>query len=48
VDGDVCMQRCSQILLELDKAQAEQDALIRSMEIKGAPPSSASSMHHHQ
>jgi hypothetical protein len=33
VDGDVCMKHCNQILLELDKAQAEQDALIRSMEM---------------
>lgn len=34
VDGSVCMKHCNQILLELDKAQAEQDALIRSMEIE--------------
>ena len=36
VEGSVCMEHCNQILLELDKAQAEQDALIRSMEIKFA------------
>ena len=28
------MKHCSQILTELDKAQAEQGALIRSMEMK--------------
>lgn len=32
VEGSVCMKHCSQILSELDKAQAEQGALIRSME----------------
>ena len=34
VEGSVCMKHCSQILTELDKAQAEQGALIRSMEMK--------------
>jgi len=34
VEGSVCMKHCSQILAELDKAQAEQAALIRSMEMK--------------
>jgi hypothetical protein len=34
VDGSVCMNCCNNILLELDKAQAEHDALIRSLEIK--------------
>ena len=34
VEGSVCMNHCSQILSELDKAQAEQGALIRSMETK--------------
>jgi hypothetical protein len=33
VDGAVCMTCCNNILLELDKAQAEHDALIRSLEI---------------
>lgn len=33
VDGGVCMKHCNQILLELDKAQAEHDALIRTMEM---------------
>jgi len=37
VDGSVCMKHCSQILLELDKAQAEQDSLIRDMELKTHP-----------
>ena len=45
VDGSVCMKHCNQILLELDKAQAEQDALIRAIEMKsaGAGASSARS-----
>ncbi|QDV78375.1 hypothetical protein [Botrimarina mediterranea] len=34
VDGLTCMKHCNQILLELDKAQAEHDALMRSMDIK--------------
>jgi hypothetical protein len=34
VDGNVCMTHCNQIMLELDKAQAEQDALIRALDIK--------------
>ncbi|QDV73781.1 hypothetical protein K2D_20340 [Planctomycetes bacterium K2D] len=34
VDGLACMKHCNQILLQLDKAQAEHDALMRSMEIK--------------
>jgi hypothetical protein len=33
VDGSVCMNCCNNILLELDRAQAEHDALMRSMEI---------------
>ena len=37
VDGGICMRHCNQILLELDKAQAEQDALIRDLEIKAKP-----------
>ena len=37
VDGLACMKHCNQILLELDKAQAEHDALMRSMEIKAQP-----------
>ena len=36
VDGGVCMKHCNQILLELDKAQAEQDAVIRGLEMKAA------------
>ena len=43
VDGSVCMKHCSEILLELDKAQAEQDALIRALEIKAAKPRGPSS-----
>ena len=43
VDGGVCMKHCSQILLELDKAQAEQDALIRDMEMKAKPARSTAS-----
>ena len=34
VDGTACMEHCSRILLELDKAQAEHDALLRTMEIQ--------------
>jgi hypothetical protein len=45
VDGSVCMKHCNQILLALDKAQAEQDALIRSTEI-GTPSSAGSSAPH--
>lgn len=33
VDGMVCMDCCNKILGELDKAQAEQDALIRATEM---------------
>jgi hypothetical protein len=36
VDGLTCMKYCNRILLELDKAQAEHDALMRSMEINEA------------
>lgn len=36
VDGLTCMKHCNQILLELDKAHAEHDALMRSMEIKSS------------
>jgi hypothetical protein len=34
VDGLACMKHCNQIIMELDKAQAEHDALMRAMEIK--------------
>ncbi len=34
IDGKVCMTCCNTIIQELDKAQAEHDALMRSMEIK--------------
>lgn len=34
VDATACMQHCSQILLELDRAQAEHDALMRAKEIE--------------
>ena len=37
VDGTICMKHCNQILLELDKAQAEHDALIRTLEIQQQP-----------
>jgi len=33
VDGTVSMKCCSTIILDLDKAQAEHDALLRSLEI---------------
>lgn len=33
IDGMVCMDCCHKILTELDKAQAEQDALIRTTEM---------------
>lgn len=48
VEGSVCMKHCSQILLELDKAQAEQDALIRSMEIEMHSSGGATATHRHQ
>lgn len=32
VDGKVCAKCCNDILMELDKAKAEHDALIKSME----------------
>jgi hypothetical protein len=32
VDGNVCAKCCNDILMELDKAKAEHDALIKSME----------------
>ena len=38
VDGTACMKHCNQILLDLDKAQAEHDAMMRSMEIKEQTP----------
>jgi hypothetical protein len=38
VDSGVCMKHCNQILLGLDKAQAEQDSLIRALEMKAAAP----------
>lgn len=47
VEGSVCMEHCNQILLELDKAQAEQDALIRSMEIKSRSAGGAVTTHQH-
>lgn len=47
VDGGVCMKHCNQILLELDKAQAEQDALIRTMEMQ-APKGATNSTTTHQ
>ena len=34
VDGRVSMNCCSAIILDLDKAQAEHDALLRSLEVK--------------
>lgn len=34
IDGSACMKHCNQILLELDKAQAEHNALLRAMEIQ--------------
>ncbi|QEG35790.1 hypothetical protein [Bythopirellula goksoeyrii] len=37
VDGSICMNCCNTIILELDKAQAEHDALMRSMEMKEKP-----------
>jgi hypothetical protein len=36
VDATACMVQCNHILLELDKAQAEHDALIRSLEINAS------------
>jgi len=48
VEGSVCMEHCNQILLELDKAQAEQDALIRSMEMKEKSTGVAPTTHQHQ
>ena len=48
VEGSVCMEHCNQILLELDKAQAEQDALIRSMEMKEKSTGVSSTTHPHQ
>ena len=47
VHGDVCMKHCNEILLELDMAQAKQDALIRSLEIGAGSTSSASGTHQH-
>jgi hypothetical protein len=34
VNRTACMKHCNAILLELDKAQAEHDALIRSIEMR--------------
>ncbi len=45
VDGSVCMKHCNEILLHLDKAQAEQDALIRSVEM-GAHSKSGTTHQH--
>jgi hypothetical protein len=45
VEGSVCMEHCNKILLELDKAQAEQDALIRSLEIKAKSTGVSSTTH---
>lgn len=47
VHGDVCMKHCNEILLELDMAQAKQEALIRSLEIATGPTSSAGGTHQH-
>jgi len=47
VDGMVCMDCCNNILLELDKAQAEQDALIRSIEMRAHSSGGASTTHQH-
>lgn len=47
VDGMVCMDCCNNILLELDKAQTEQDALIRSMEMKVKSSGGTSTTHQH-
>lgn len=47
VDGMVCMDCCNNILLELDKAQAEQDALIRSIEMRAHSSGGASKTHQH-
>jgi hypothetical protein len=47
VHGDVCMKHCNEILLELDIAQAKQDALIRSLEIGKGSTSGASGTHQH-
>lgn len=38
VDGSVSMNCCSSITLDLDKAQAECDALLRDQEIKAKKP----------
>lgn len=48
VDGSACMKHCNQILLELDKAQAEQNAVIRSMEIGMRSPDGAVTTHQQQ
>jgi hypothetical protein len=47
VDGGVCMKHCNQILLELDKAQAEHNALIRSLEMRTHSPGGPSATHRH-
>ncbi len=47
VDGGVCMKHCNQILLELDKAQAEHNALMRAMEM-GTHSTGGSSTTHDQ
>jgi hypothetical protein len=47
VHGEVCMKHCNEILLELDMAQAKQDALIRSLEIGTGTTTSASGTHQH-
>ncbi len=48
VDGSVCMKHCNQILLELDKSQAEHNALIRTIEMGTKPPAGAHATHQHQ
>jgi len=48
VEGSVCMKHCNQILSELEKAQAEQGALIRSMEMKVKSGGDASKSHQHK
>jgi hypothetical protein len=48
VDGSACMKHCNTIMLELDKAQAEHNALVRSLEMKpsGAAAPAAGHEHH--
>ena len=48
VDGGVCMKHCNMILAELDKAQVEQDALIREIETKAKTAGGAAPSRHQQ